>query len=111
MTLEQSGLILAMLGGGLGGVASYFYQAFDGFRALPRTAPSRSKRVRNQRIFFFIMRVVFGCVTAIIFSFLFMDNYVSGGISDSKFIFISSTLGFSTSVLATTVKKIQQLLG
>ncbi len=108
MNLTNEGTAIALISGGIGGVASYLYIAYDGFKALPTKSPSKSKELKKQRIFFLFLRTAFGAISGFIISLWFRDNYENGSLSIMKLAFISAIAGFSTTILvavSTTVSR------
>uniref|UniRef100_UPI003F81C922 hypothetical protein n=1 Tax=Xanthomonas sp. 0924 TaxID=2835534 RepID=UPI003F81C922 len=99
MELVTQAMAAGILGGTLGGIASFILLSYDSFRKIPDTAPSQDVAIRNQRIYFFIFRMTFGAITGFIFSFWLMDRYATGEITISKFFFYSSLSGFTTNFL------------
>lgn len=114
MSLGFDVLVLAGAGGALGGLSYYLYLAFGGFQKIPTTAQKLEKGVTEQRILFLIGRILFGIACADIVAFWLFDDFARGVISNSKMLFFSALVGFSTnslSILSGKLGKIFDKLG
>ena len=96
------------IGGSLGGLASFMLVAYNKFEEIP-TLEEAEEAKRALRKTYLILRVTFGVVVAIIFSFWFMDSVLNGEISKYKFMFYSALIGFSTGFLPAVASAFQKL--
>ncbi|MDI6729547.1 MAG: hypothetical protein QMD44_11580 [Thermodesulfovibrionales bacterium] len=111
MNRVQEVVVLSLLSGALGGIASYLHMAYGGFKTLPTKSPSQSEEMKKQRLYFLILRVVFGAISGFIIALWFIDNFEQGTLSETKLSFISAIAGFSTVMLASISKTISKYIG
>lgn len=111
MTLEQQFMLLGLVGGTLGGLASFLSTAFDGFKALPKNAANNSAPVRNERIAFFLARVALGAIMGFVVTFWFIENARRGELGIGKLFFIQCVSGASSTLLIDLSKKASQWFG
>ncbi|MGI2182513.1 hypothetical protein ACRN9F_09755 [Shewanella oncorhynchi] len=95
---EQDVIFWAILGGGIGGLASFMLIAYNKFEKIPTKEEAEIAK-NSLRKTYLILRVTFGIISAFICSFWFMDSALDGTISQSKLTFYSAIIGFSTSLL------------
>jgi len=104
---ESDVIIWALLGGGIGGLASFMWVAYNRFEKIPTREDAEEAR-KSLRKTYLVLRVAFGIVVAFIFSFWFMDSLISGDLSRNKFVFLSALIGFSTGFLPAVASAFQR---
>lgn len=104
MNEYQSVLTDAGVGGAIGGLLSAMLIAYDSLKKIPNRN-NEEETTPTQRVYFIIIRTLFGSLTAMLFANWLMDNVIAGGLSKSKFIFVSGMIGFNIGFL-TSVSKI-----
>jgi hypothetical protein len=101
-------MVMGLLGGTLGGMASYLLVAFDGFKAIPNKPKSKSKTMQQERLIFFICRCLLGAITGFIITCWFIEDVTKGQFGVGKLFFIQAISGVSSSLLMSFTEKIKQ---
>ncbi|MDF3124737.1 hypothetical protein [Rheinheimera sp. 1928-s] len=105
---ESKVIIFSILGGALGGLASFMWVAYSSFEKIPTVDEAKEMVEKHKRKMYMGARVTFGILVAFMFSFWFMDSVVAGEISGPKLIFYSSLIGFSTGFLPAVAQGFQK---
>lgn len=105
---ESKVMIFSILGGALGGLASFMWVAYSSFAKIPTVAEAKEMVEGHKRKMYMGARVIFGLLVALMFSFWFMDSVIAGEISSSKLVFYSSLIGFSTGFLPAVAQAFQK---
>ncbi|MEQ1639122.1 MAG: hypothetical protein ABL903_20875 [Methylococcales bacterium] len=106
---EDEVILWGILGGAIGALASYMLVAYNNFERIPTIQDAKIAK-KSLRVTFLALRVLFGVLVGLIFSFWFMDDVVSGNLSKNKFVFISALIGFSTTLLSVVSEALQKTL-
>jgi len=101
-------IIFSILGGALGGFASFMWVAYSSFEKIPTISEAKEMVEGHKRKMYMGVRIIFGVLVALIFSFWFMDSVVAGELSSSKLVFYSSLIGFSTGFLPAVAQGFQK---
>lgn len=105
---EVKVILFSILGGALGGLASFMWVAYSSFKKIPTVAEAKEMVEEHKRKTYLVLRVTFGILVAFIFSFWFMDSVVKGDMTGPKLIFYSSLIGFSTGFLPAVAQAFQK---
>ena len=108
MTYVEQLMVMGLLGGALGGMASFLSVAHNGFKAIPNKPQSKSKAMQLERLSFFISRCLLGAITGFIVTSWFIEDVTKGQFGVGKLFFIQATSGVSSSLLITLSEKAKQ---